>query len=293
VTVREQAQLLGPRRSLVGVFSEPGAGAPPEQPTVVLLNSGIVHRVGANRMSVPLSRALAEAGHPALRFDLSGIGDSLPRADALAPLEASLADVREVLDTLERTRGVRRVVLGGLCSGADYSIVYAGSDPRVVGAFLLDPTIPPTRRARFHHYRKRMFCAESWVNVVKGRNPLLRQLVARVKGAAERPPENAVNLASPAVRAFLTRAYGGAVAAGVRLLAVLTSERATYRTQLVDALSDVDFGDQLELEHFERSDHMFSLESDRARVIRLVVDWASRLRSGDRRAPPTAAGAAQ
>jgi pimeloyl-ACP methyl ester carboxylesterase len=291
VTVREQAQLLGPRRSLVGVSTEPAQGAAPGRPMVVLLNSGIVHRVGANRMSVPLARALAETGHAVLRFDLSGIGDSPPRGDALTPLEGSLADLREVLDTLEKSRGVRRVVLGGLCSGADHSIAYARSDPRVVGAFLLDPTIPPTRLGRLHHYRKRMLSGESWLNVVKGRNPFLRQVVARVAGAPGQAPGNAAFLSSPEVKEFLTRAYGGAVAAGVRLLAVLTSERATYRRQLLDALPEVDFGDLLELEYFEESDHMFSLEADRRRVIELVVRWVAEGRFVERgTAPGTASG---
>lgn len=297
MTFREQAQLLGPQRSLVGIFTEPLQPAGGDGPLVVLLNSGIVHRVGANRMSVRLARALADAGHAVLRFDLSGIGDSPPRADALDPLASSLADIRDVLDTVERTRGTRRVILGGLCSGADQSVVYAAGDPRVVGAILLDPTAPITRRARLHHYRKRLLRGESWLNVLRGKNPLWRSLKARASrnghgGKAPPPGPSYADLRSPEVRAFLERAYGGAVRGGVRLLAIATGDRSTYRRQLVHGLPAVSFGDQLRLEYLGHSDHTFALEADRARVIELVVEWVAHTPFAERTATAAAAGAA-
>ena len=48
------------------------------QPWVVLLNAGIIHRIGPNRLYVQLARRLASRGHAVLRFDLAGIGDSEP-----------------------------------------------------------------------------------------------------------------------------------------------------------------------------------------------------------------------
>lgn len=92
--IREQALLLGPRKSLVGIIAVSPSPLP-DAPMVVILNSGIIHRVGAHRVYVPLSRALAAAGFPVLRFDLSGIGDSENRVDMLSPFEASLADIRK------------------------------------------------------------------------------------------------------------------------------------------------------------------------------------------------------
>ncbi len=145
--VREQPVLLGTWQSMVGVVSTVSADAVPrERPAVVILNSGVIHRVGANRMHVYLARALALRGHTVLRFDLSGIGDSEPRRDALAPFDAALADIHEALDHLEQTRGVREVVLIGLCSGANHALLYAASDARVVGVALLDLYLPRTFR---------------------------------------------------------------------------------------------------------------------------------------------------
>jgi pimeloyl-ACP methyl ester carboxylesterase len=271
VRVTEQAQLLGPRRTLVGIVTEPPPGAPPDRPAVVVLNSGIVHRVGANRMTVSLARALAAQGHRVVRFDLSGIGDSPPRSDALSPIDAGMADIREVLDTLEGSRGVRQVVLAGLCSGADAAVLYAGGDPRVVGAALLDPSMPDTRRHRLLHYRSRALSATSWLNVLSGKNRFLRGLLDGAR-RVEGPPQP--SLQDPEIVRFLSGKYQAALDAGVRLLAVLSRERCYYREHLLDAFPSVAFGDRLQLEHLPTADHTFSASEDRARVIRLLVEWA-------------------
>ena len=271
--LKEQAVLLGPRRSLVGIVAE-GAAPAGDRPTVVILNSGVVHRVGANRMSVPLARALAAAGHVVVRFDLSGLGDSDPRPDGLAPLEASLADVREVLDTLESTRGTSRVILAGLCSGADLSLLCSASDPRVVGAALLDPSLPRTLRHRAYHYCNRVLHKESWINLVRGKNPLWRTLLSR---AISEPAPRQKTIQDRDVREYLESTYRQALDHGVRFLAVLTGERSYYREQLLDAFPGVSFGDRLRLEHFPTSDHMFTAHADHTRVIHLIVDWAGQV----------------
>jgi len=176
--IREQALMLGKRKSLVAIVAQDPAMAATaaERPTVVILNSGIIHRVGPNRVFVRLARLLAQAGHLVVRFDLSGIGDSEPRGDGLSPLDAALADIREVLDSLETTRQVRRVILIGLCSGADHSIVYGGQDPRVIGMVLIDPSVPRTRGYYMRHYRGRMFRWRSWLNFASGRHPFWQML---------------------------------------------------------------------------------------------------------------------
>src|ERR1700722_9569680 len=108
--IHHRAVLLGTRKTLVGVMTEPDDYKSDDRPVFVILNSGIIHRVGHHRMYVTLARALAGAGDQALRFDLSGIGDSESRGDALTPLERVLADVREVVDWLMTTREARRII---------------------------------------------------------------------------------------------------------------------------------------------------------------------------------------
>jgi len=62
-----------------------------------------------------LARRLAALGYAAVRFDLSGSGDSERRPDVLNLLDAALVDIRETLDSLESSIQLRRAILVGLC----------------------------------------------------------------------------------------------------------------------------------------------------------------------------------
>jgi pimeloyl-ACP methyl ester carboxylesterase len=282
--VREQATLLGPRKSLVSIITSAAvngafAPSPADRPAIVILNAGIIHRVGPNRMFVALSRTLAAAGHVVVRFDLSGIGDSEPRADGLAPLDAALADIREVLDSLEATRQIKRVILIGLCSGADQAVIYGGGDPRVVGVVLIDPSVPRTFRYYVHHYGGRLFRLSSWLNFTSGRHPIWRQLKRSISSDAADPTESKSDLQTPQVRVFLENTYARIVAAGVDILGVFTGDREqqhNYREQLIDAFPKVPFGEQLQLDYFGHTDHTFTAAADRDSLLLLIVEWVGK-----------------
>jgi hypothetical protein len=64
------------------------------------------------------------------------------------------------------------------------------------------------------------------------------------------------------------------------MLAAFTGEstRQTYREQMLDAFPNVHFGDQLQLAFFPDSDHVFSRETDRADLTRLILHWAEHAR---------------
>jgi pimeloyl-ACP methyl ester carboxylesterase len=289
--VVEQALLLGPRKSMVGVMTPASAQASlPDAPFVVILNAGIIHRVGPNRMHVLLARALAAAGFGVLRVDLSGLGDSEARNDALPPLDATMTDIREILDMLQTTRQVERVVLVGLCSGADHSVIYAGTDERVVGVALMDPSIPRTLGYYVHHYGHRILGLRAWLNLMLGRHPIWRALKRRLSGTSAgsqaEVEARGPSLEDPKVKAFLQNAYGRALSNGVQLLAVLTSDRQrqhNYRRQLLDAFPQLTFGDQLWLEYFKECDHTFASAANRARLIGLVETW---MKATNFRSPP-------
>jgi pimeloyl-ACP methyl ester carboxylesterase len=283
--LREQVILLGKRKSLVGIVAQGSTGdsgggdQDSRLPAIVILNSGIIHRVGPNRMFVRLSRQLAVAGHLVVRFDLSGIGDSEPRADGLAPLDATLADIREVLDSLEATRQVRRFILVGLCSGADHSVVYAGQDPRVVGMVLIDPTIPRTRGYYVRHYRGRVLRWRSWLNFASGRHPFWKTLgrsVAPGSPGGEELPEALPDVQDAQVRTFLASVYARAAAAGVDIMAVFTGgreDRHNEAVQLLEAFPQVAFGSRLRLEFMGSADHTFTSQADRRTVLALISSW--------------------
>jgi pimeloyl-ACP methyl ester carboxylesterase len=278
--ILENAVLFGQFNGLVGVVSERAEGlrgvddtARGERPGVVILNTGILHRVGAGRLGTILARRLAVAGHDVLRFDLSGIGDSRRRRDNLPPAEGAMADVRDALDWFQSARGINRVILIGICSGADLSLVYAGSDLRVVGIAIVDASTPPTRR----HYLHKSLDYKVWRrklqaiwNVVKARVAGPGHPIADVSQHDESVvPDNS------SAYAMLADAYRNALANSVRILAIFTSGAAwySYRNQLFDAFPDVNFDGNLRFEYFKRCDHLITHEANRFRFFEVVESW--------------------
>lgn len=135
----EQTALFGKSSTLVGIVTEssPGSSAA-AKPAVILLNAGIIHRVGPNRIAVRIARRLASLGHLTLRFDHSGIGDSLRDSVPLPQAERLINETQAAMDYLEEKFRVKRFILMGLCSGAITAFQTAGRDERVVGVALLN-----------------------------------------------------------------------------------------------------------------------------------------------------------
>jgi len=146
VAVRETPQTFEQSfGQLFGVLSAPrDRPESPAQECVVLLNAGAQRRIGPNRMWVEMARRWAARGTPTLRVDLAGIGDG--DSDGTELVEdagfydvAFVDQVRAVLDDLVARGLPARFVLAGLCSGAYWSLHAALVDPRVVGAFMVNP----------------------------------------------------------------------------------------------------------------------------------------------------------
>jgi pimeloyl-ACP methyl ester carboxylesterase len=274
--ISEQAVLLGKQNSLVGIMTRAVTAPSTRNPTVVILNTGIVHRVGHHRMFVTLSRAMAGRGFNVLRFDFSGIGDSQQRTDSLSPLDSSLADLDEVLNWLERERGISRVILVGLCSGADHAILQTHSDPRVAALVLMDPSIPTTARFYALYILQHVTRLRSYISVALGRSGLLRlwtrELFYVFRSSANMRPASLEDLRFDN---YLKQSYRNAIDNGVHILAVFTGDmtRQTYREQILDAFPDIEFQNQLKLKFFPSTDHVFSSENDRAELFDIVLNW--------------------
>jgi len=274
----EQALIFGRSRSLVGILVRPASECPAPRPTVVILNTGIIHRVGHHRMYVTLARQLAASGHSVLRFDFSGIGDSRSRDGVLNPTAACLEDISEALNYLDDLGFGGTFILVGLCSGADIALRYGPSDERVVGLVLLDPTIPPTVRFYAHYIGRRLMRLRSWLTFARGRGRIWQDMTERARLVfTKRPQESQSSVIDPQIRGELERVYKALVTRGTRLLVVLTGGsmqgRQSYREQLLEAFPNVPFDDALVLEHFEDSDHTFTSPSQRERLKNVVLDW--------------------
>jgi len=144
--VREGPFTFGARGALFGILAEPGElsgvadAAMRRQTAVLLLNVGGNYRVGPNRIYVKMARALAARGFPALRLDLSGIGDSRDGDRTHTGSYYSLtsaADVRAAIDGLA-ARGCTRFYVMGVCSGSYVAFQTALADSRVTGQVLMN-----------------------------------------------------------------------------------------------------------------------------------------------------------
>lgn len=173
MSLNEEAVVFGEAENLVGVVSEPTDGkANGNVPAFVLLNAGLVHRVGPNRFYVTLARELASAGYVTLRFDFSGVGDSGPVGNSLPFEENSVKDTKDALDFLATTRGIERFILFGLCSGAMISFDTASCDPRIVGIAMINPIYSSDGTSSYvqtrHFWRSELMNRALWLRIFTG-----------------------------------------------------------------------------------------------------------------------------
>ena len=282
--MKERGVLFGEPKGLLGILTEPAAAPPADRPAVVFLNAGLVHRVGPHRMSVRLARALAEAGYLALRFDLSGVGDSEPRRDALSYAERALLDVKQAVDFLAQSRGVRRVVSVGLCSGADNSYWAALRDPRIAGVVSLDGFAYRTPRFYARYYGPRVLRPASWRTLGKKALGLARKRLDKALGSsggsASGAPEQAEKV--PAyVREFPPKAeYAAGLATlaqrGARLLLLYSAgmhEYYNYEGQLWDAFPAPELRDAVTTRFFAGANHTFTELAFQDRLTEVVTAW--------------------
>ncbi len=262
---RERVLVVGEGPALIGILTEPAAGLDPRRPVLLVLNSGLLPRSGPARSSVKAARRAAALGLAAVRFDLSGVGDSEARRDTASFEERWVGDTRAVMDHLEAVHGARRFVLMGLCSGADNSFQTAKRDPRVVGVVLLDGYAYKTPGYYARYYGRRLLDPP---RVGAFARRALKGLVARaVRGRWAVDGASAPPRAEPQyVREFPPRDEVAAdlramVARGVKLCVVHSGGMEIYfnhRSQFRDAFRDVEFGDALEVHHFADADHAFT-----------------------------------
>jgi pimeloyl-ACP methyl ester carboxylesterase len=191
--VIERVRRFGDDQTLVGIVTEPPAGVVPRA-AVVLLNAGVVHRVGPNRMHVEIARGLAPLGLVVARVDLSGLGDSDSRRDNTPFERAAVLETQAVMTALAAQYGVSRFVTAGLCSGAVVAFNTAVADQRVCGAVLINPQgfvssaewntyIVSKARAR-KYWRQKLLSPKSWRKALTGKSQY-RLLAGVMKRRAE------------------------------------------------------------------------------------------------------------
>lgn len=267
----------------LGVVTEP-ASAGETRVAAILLNAGVVHRVGPGRLTVRLARQLAARGLLAARFDHGGIGDSPLRRDRLTWAEATVAETREVMDSLAASHGVERFLLVGLCSGAVTAFRVALEDERVAGLVSINGqgldasldwnTFVKNRGWARNYWSRSLWRADSWKRALTGRIQY-RRLVG-VLGRAVlhklRPAKDVTEITDR-----LGEQLAELVARDVHMLVVLSAgDHAEDYFDVVAGgrLAELKSSGCFRVETVEGTDHTFSLMANQADLHRIVGGWA-------------------
>lgn len=271
--MREESVLFGETRSLVGIITDPHPAVNTHNHSaIVLLNAGVVHRVGPNRLYVKIARRLASAGFVVLRFDLSGIGDSKARRDNLPFEESAVSEAQEAMDFLATARGVQRFVLMGLCSGADNAFRVACIDSRVVGAALIDFHSSRNTEYFFHSYSRRLLNYRSWWRLITGKSDIWRILKSKIAKQTGELNKDWQVLPKEEVIAGLR----SLVKRGVDLCFIYSAYESAYynyRLRLEDEVRSLRSHGKLRVEFFSESDHVLTLLSNQELAVKVIHDW--------------------
>ena len=254
----ESSHVFG--EGLIGILHA-GAAIASQETAVILLNAGMVHRIGPHRGSVELARAVAGAGFPVFRYDQSGLGDSPVSRQVSA--ERRHEELKAAMELVNARTGATRFVVGGICSAADDAFHLATLEPRVQGVLLLDGLAYRTPGYWLRHLPPRVF------------NPVKLWNWWRSRSHAQPGMENFRDWPS---RQDAIAAVKGMVSRDVRMLFVFTGGAYRYFNhagQLPTALGGAIESRQVSSEYWPDCDHTFYLKRDRSRLQQRVISWLS------------------
>lgn len=269
----EQTVTFGDGFSLSGIVchgdDENGNG-----PALIILNSGLMHRVGTCRTSVVLARGAADLGMLSLRFDHSGIGDSSPRQVMASDEERMLEEINAAQNFIQARYGISQFVLYGLCSGAQYSFRHALKDNRVVGLVGIDHYVYSTKQFYLRHYVPRIFSFAAWIRFFSRVKDSLSAKLG-LKGGLN-ADEGDVWFWSPRPpRDTLEQGYRTLVEKGVDLYYIYTGSGIgyNYREQMIDMYPNVNFGNSLTLDFFPTATHTMKEPRIQKEISQNVIRW--------------------
>ena len=282
----EQVVNFGQENNLVGILNVGNVEAFKGniKPTVIILNSGLVHRVGPNRVYVKLARCLSEKGLDVLRFDFSGIGDSSHRKDNLPFTKSAVQEVKMAMDWLGRERLTTVYILIGICSGADVSFRTACEDPRVVGVVPINLQPPQTATGSelatsSFYIGKASTSLDSWVKFFSGKSnyknigkaiAIRLRLAAFPKSGLDSETKENVKYFQTKLKIMRNR--------GLKMLMISSKGEtgAYYLRRLIK--HEVDEMVKRGYLHFEEdleADHMFTPLIAQAHLVEIISNWIS------------------
>ena len=268
--MKEQVVLFGRLKSLLGIITEPhSASVNGCLPAIIILNAGLLHRIGPNRISVKIARQMALAGFLAFRFDFSGIGDSGMRDDDLPFEKSSINETQEAMNYLSSVRSINRYIIIGICSGANIAFKTAYKDHRVIGVIGINGSYFDNQdplglsrnfenRIQSRYYRKQLFNYKSWLRLITGKSNLhsiVGFLITKTKDFLYHSKDISCEL-NPSTK------WNSLVERGVDLFLIYSEGSQAFdifRLTLENHLNELKTNGKIRLEVIKNSDHIFTL----------------------------------
>ena len=261
--------------SLVGLLARPSDRMAPHG--VLMVVGGPQYRVGSHRQFLLLSRHLAAAGFPVMRFDYRGMGDSTGEH---RDFEAIQDDLQAALDVFFRdVPQIRTVTLWGLCDAASANLFFAPGDRRITGLVLLNPWVRTPQgeaRARVkHYYVERLASRDFWHKIFSGHFHFLsslRSFCGAITGMRKPSPTGVAALPLPDRMLASLEQFSGRVLlilSGRDLTAQEFSDTVSASPRWQAALARPDCTQH----RLEEADHTFSRKEWRDQVARWTTEW--------------------
>lgn len=215
----EEPHRFGPGNNLFGILCRPSHSRG-EPIAALLIHEGSSHHIGNGGAYVSLARRLARAGIASLRFDLSGVGDSMAPLDQrhLHTDPSTLDDAMAGMQCLVE-QGYPNAIVSGLCSGAYIGLHVSARDPRIVGSILvnLQKFIVPdgeevkmavrTHKRSVKAYLRSLRNRGEWQRVLRGDADLLGTARVLIVRSLKRGVEVAKNMLPPAADSERAKSY--------------------------------------------------------------------------------------
>jgi exosortase A-associated hydrolase 1 len=260
--------------TLLGIFAIPKDIA---EVGVLLVVGGPQYRVGSHRQFLQLSRQLASAGIPVMRFDYRGMGDSEGEA---RNFEQVNEDLMSALSTFFlEVPGLKKVVVWGLCDAASCILMNLTSDDRIKSLVLANPWVRTEATLANamvkHYYKSRVLQWEFWKKVIKGNFDLKASLKSFLQNLNSRKKTSSASqtvLPFPEQMALGLKRFKGPVMfmiSGQDITAKEFEDLIKSSSTWQQAISSK----QIEWRRIEEATHTFSSQAWREQVGLWTIDW--------------------
>jgi pimeloyl-ACP methyl ester carboxylesterase len=274
--MNEQILQFGTGKELMGVFTRPCDTQKNASTALLLLNAGLLHRVGFNRFNTDLARQLVKYGFSSLRFDLHGLGDSTKFNGKGSYDTQTLIDITDAIDILLEKSNAEKCILVGLCSGADIAHVVAVNDPRVGGVVFLDGYAFPTLGFYLYDYGPSLF------NPYKITKFIFKKIAATIPSKKNKTTDVNENLKTAIYtrefpsRKKITSEVQQLIDRGTELYYIYSGGVPVYYNyegQFRAMFRKVQFKNKVSYNFLKEADHTYTLLNPRQKLMTLITEW--------------------